>query len=155
MKKTGIALLLACAMFPAFAEQPAAATSDDPKVIVADQQRLQQEIAEGSRRVSGLSARDKREIADQQARVFALLNGKASLDELRNEERIETFNALQSINALVAKAAEERMVCRSERSTGSNLSRTNCRSVRQIREERESARRTMSEMNPRGTSGSN
>lgn len=154
MKRFCFALLLACSMLPAHAGQ-AEGTTSNPKAIVADQQRLQRELAEGAQRYSELSSRDRRQIADDQARVFELLAGKESLDELPKDARIEAFNALQSINAILAKAEEKRMVCKSERSTGSNLSRTRCRSVGQMREEREAANRTLMSqdrpINPRGS----
>lgn len=76
-----------------------------------------------------LSPRQRQIIHREQRRIFSILAGRSSLDELAPSRRIELWNALQSINAAIdgSSAAEERkLVCTHQNRTGSRVTRVRC-----------------------------
>lgn len=91
----------------------------------------QYEIAEQMRTASdAMSARQKQVIHREQRRIFSILQGRNSLDELAPGRRIELWNALQSVNAAIdgsAAAEERKLVCMHQNRTGSRVTRVRCR----------------------------
>lgn len=91
----------------------------------------QHEIAEQMRTASdAMSARQKQVIHREQRRIFSILQGRNSLDELAPGRRIELWNALQSVNAAIdgsAAAEERKLVCTHQNRTGSRVTRVRCR----------------------------
>jgi hypothetical protein len=83
------------------------------------------------------------ELLTKQAFVLRTIEGKRTSDDLSQNERMDVFNALEWIEAAINDADDERMVCKLEKSTGSNRHVRVCKTVAQMREERENARRTM------------
>lgn len=90
----------------------------------------QREIADQMRLSSdALSARQKQVIHREQRRIFSILQGRSSLDELAPSRRIELWNALQSVNAAIdgsASAEERKLVCTHQNRTGSRVTRVRC-----------------------------
>lgn len=90
----------------------------------------QREIADQMRQASdALSARQKQIIHREQRRIFSILHGRSSLDELAPSRRIELWNALQSVNAAIdgsASAEERKLVCTHQNRTGSRVTRVRC-----------------------------
>lgn len=90
----------------------------------------QREIADQMRLASdALSPRQRQIIHREQRRIFSILQGRSSLDELGPSRRIELWNALQSVNAAIdgsATAEERKLVCTQQNRTGSRLTRVRC-----------------------------
>ena len=90
----------------------------------------QHEIADQVRMASdAMSPRQRQVIHREQRRIFSILEGRNSLDELAPSRRIDLWNALQSINAAIdgSSAAEERkLVCTHRNRTGSRVTRVRC-----------------------------
>lgn len=90
----------------------------------------QHEIADQVRLSSdAMTPRQRQVIHREQRRIFSILKGRNSLDELAPSRRIELWNALQSINAAIdgSSAAEERkLVCTHQNKTGSRVTRVRC-----------------------------
>lgn len=90
----------------------------------------QYEIAEQARVASdALSARQRQVINREQRRIFSILAGRSSLDELAPGRRIELWNALQSVNAAIdgsAAAEDRKLVCTHQNRTGSRVTRVRC-----------------------------
>jgi len=81
-----------------------------------------------------LTAGQKHTIRAEQKRIRAIVEGKASLDALTLEQRLQLVNAQERINAAMrgTRAAEEaRVVCRRERPTGSQVNQLRCSTVGQ------------------------
>jgi hypothetical protein len=90
----------------------------------------QREIADQMRLASdALSPRQRQIIHREQRRIFSILQGRSSLDELAPSRRIELWNALQSVNAAIdgsASAEERKLVCTHQNRTGSRVTRVRC-----------------------------
>jgi hypothetical protein len=133
-------LLLALACPPAFADTASAPTAD----TLSAQEFLawHDDVA---RRASGkdfeaLSRGDKDNLRNAQALIRAALAGKASLGELDAATQASVYEAHQQVVALVNKAEDERLVCTQRKQIGSNRRIRECRTVAQIRADREAAR---------------
>lgn len=110
---------------------------------ILDQQRaLATQLDEGG--TSGLTIRQKNLIRKAQKEVFAITDGKTSLDQLSMDDKVRLENALERINAEVKggglAATNEQNVCWRERKTGSTVKVTRCGTEAERREAREGAR---------------
>jgi hypothetical protein len=115
----------------------------DTRSIVTEQKAIRIDIQDKKNGWDAISEEKRAQVIKNQDRVLQLLEGKKSASELTNAEQIEVINALESINAVARNAEDERMVCRRERATGSNSKTRVCKTVAQMRLERESAVKTM------------
>jgi hypothetical protein len=104
----------------------------------------QREIAEQVRRSpKAMTEQQQRLIGEEQAKIYAIVEGKSSFDELNQEQKVRLVNAIEKIDAIVeaTRAAEDsRMVCRRERTVGSNMQATRCAPRKQRQEETTNAR---------------
>jgi hypothetical protein len=118
------------------------AQESDRLAVILDQQRdLQKQIDAGNLR--NLTPRQANVIRKAQKEVFAVIEGKATLDSLSIEEKIRLDNALEQINAQVKGgrvASEEQDVCWRERKSGSNLKVTRCGTQAERDQARQGAR---------------
>lgn len=84
---------------------------------------------------------ERNEVRASLQRMGALLERAGSVEELNPEARLRVFNEQEIINTRLAGAAEKsRLICRTERSTGSNLRQRRCRTVGEIEREREESK---------------
>ena len=122
-------------------------TSQDVGLILSEQKQLQQDVSAGKGGLARLSAKEKQALATAQARVFVLLEGKSTIDELPMDQRVEAFNALEAIKAIVTAKPRDQMICRRERALGSHRVSTSCRTAEEREQEVEAAARALT---PRG-----
>ena len=93
-----------------------------------------------ARRAGFNIAADKRqELLGKQDQLMQLIDGKQTLDELAPADQSTAVQTIEWIDALAAKADDERQVCTRERATGTNRPTTVCRSVGDMRRQREQA----------------
>lgn len=88
-----------------------------------------------------MSTAEKQSILDHQEVVLRVLDGKASVGVLNEPQKIELANALESINALVSQAEDNRKVCERVKVIGSNRPQNVCMTVAQRRRLREDVQR--------------
>ncbi|WP_149195210.1 hypothetical protein [Luteimonas suaedae] len=130
----GFAAVLASA--GALAEQPVLVNTD-AKSIIAQQEEIRAEAVARKGRYKDMDERTIRDLLAKQDKVMDLLDGKEHSTELSKIDQTTLFNSLESIEAIVNKAEDERMVCRRERTTGSHRTQNVCKTVAQLRTERE------------------
>lgn len=111
--------------------------------IVAQQTALRAKAAAKRGPFKDMHEGDRHRLLAQQDRLLELLNGRDSLDGLRAEERVEVFNHLQSVNAAVTQAEDERQICERTRLTGSHRYSVVCMTGREYREHKENARKSL------------
>ena len=87
-----------------------------------------------------LSAGDREVLLRQQTQLLGVMGDRENAHELTEARRIELFNSLELIEALVNKAEDERMICEYRATIGSNRKQRDCRTVAQRREQREATR---------------
>ena len=127
---------------------PAAFASVDNKVLQLDDIRTQQaEIRAGVEARTGvykdMSSGTRSELLTKQAQMMRTIEGKNSTDDLNPEQKTEVFNTLEWIEATVNNAEDERIVCERRAVLGSNRKERVCKTVAQLRQEREAARNQM------------
>ena len=92
---------------------------------------------------AGLTPRQNTLVRKAQAEVFAVAEGKATMDALSIDEKIRLENALERINAEIVNtrsASDDQNVCWRERVSGSQMKKTRCGTKAEMREAREGAR---------------
>ncbi len=127
---------------------PTASASVDSKVMqVKDIQSQQAEIRAGveagSGRYEALSPDTRNQLLTRQAQMLSVLEGKQSTDELSQDQKMEVFNTLEWIEATVNNDDDERLVCERRQILGSTRRERVCKTVAQMRAEREAARKQM------------
>ena len=138
-----MALLLALAMvlpFDAFAQDEAAPPEKLDRIL-AQQNELKRDLDAG--KTEGMTTRQVNAIRKSQAEVFAVTEGKTSLDELSLDDKVRLENALERINAEVKNTRagrDDKQVCWRERMSGTNTKVTRCGTEAEMREAREGAR---------------
>jgi ABC-type Fe3+-citrate transport system substrate-binding protein len=82
-----------------------------------------------------LSEKQREIVLREQATIFAIAEGKASLNDLTPEERTRLTNAIEKVDAAIKEspaADEGRMACRRERAVGSTLPKMHCRARKKV-----------------------
>ena len=136
-------LLLALAMvlpFDALAQDEAAPPEKLDRIL-AQQNELKRDLDAG--KTEGMTTRQVNAIRKSQAEVFAVTEGKTSLDELSMDDKVRLENALERINAEVKNTRagrDDKQVCWRERMSGTNTKVTRCGTEAEMREAREGAR---------------
>lgn len=143
MKKAMMALMLGGLL-----AAPMAFASVDRNVLQAEAIRSQQaEIRSGvesrTGRYQDLPADTRSQLLTKQVEVLRMLEGKQSTDDLNESQKTEVFNALEWIEAAINKTDDDRMVCERRQILGSTRKERVCKTVAQMREEREAARNRM------------
>lgn len=69
------------------------------------------------------------QIETAQDRVFQLLDGVTSLDQLNDQKKVELSNSLQLIQATLFAQEGSRVICHVESKTGSHLTTRRCETV--------------------------
>lgn len=113
--------------------------STNASEIIQQQTALRAQILSGKGAFKDMDASVRNDLLRNQAVVLDLLKDKELTTELSQADQIKVSNSLSSIVAAINNAEDERMVCRREKPTGSNLSETICKTVAQRRAEREEA----------------
>ena len=135
-----VAFLLSAA---AMAYQP-----EDKQPNIADILENQATIrSEAEARVGvfkAMPARQRNDLVTKSSLLSNTLEGKQWAD-LTDAQRIEVFNTLEQINAALTKAEDERVVCEQKKRPGSNMIMKSCKTVAQLREQREDSQKFLEE----------
>lgn len=140
----GVLLALTIALaspFAAIAQDDASPPPQKLDRILAQQQDLKRDLDAG--KTDGLTTRQVNAIRKAQVDVFAVTEGKTSLDQLSMDDKVRLENALERINAEVKNTRaghDEKQVCWRERTSGTTMKVTRCGTEAEKREAREGAR---------------
>jgi uncharacterized membrane protein len=134
--------LLAATLFisPAFADD-AVEIGSTPAQIRDAQTQLREAIEAKRGNYAHFTDEERREIFARQDDVLKAIEGRQSIDELNNDERVRLANALSAVDAAVGKAEDNRMICERIKPIGSNRPQNKCMTVGQRRQLREDAQR--------------
>lgn len=111
--------------------------------ILAEQRAIRADMDALKGRYADMPLVKREKIAANQDRLFALLEGTVDTSELDPADRTEAFNLQQAIAAAINDREDERIVCERIKRTGSHRVTRVCKSVAQMRAEREAARASM------------
>lgn len=132
MKFWGGILMTLVVSLPALA---ATREHSDLGQIRAQQSQIREDAAAGKGIYANLSQRDRTQLFLKQDIVLGLVQDKQSADELNESQRLRLFNELESIEALVNRAEDERVTCERVATIGTNRKERVCKTVAQRREE--------------------
>lgn len=144
-----LALALWFASTALAAETPAAA---EPTLadLVAAQKALRADIASGKQT---FAPDNQKTLLKAQDELFAIAADNPADAHLNEDEWVKVYNAQEQINQIVkASAADERVVCRRERPTGSNRKRSVCMTVAEWRS-RQTSQPEMLNLSRQGSTG--
>ena len=108
--------------------------------IVTQQREIRADVVAATGRYKKMPASKRQEILRKQDDLLRMLEGKETSEDLSEEQRIAAFNSLEWIEAAINDEEGERMICRRERTIGSNRVTRTCRTEAQLAAERERAR---------------
>jgi hypothetical protein len=120
------ALLVATSGF-ALAQAPQQSVADILKTQHDIRDRMDTHYGEYSRFDDASLVRMKR----AQDKVFAMLDGVQSLDQLNDFQKTNLSNALDEIKAVLTANEGNRLICYRERKTGSNMIERRCETAAQ------------------------
>lgn len=123
------------------AEEPAAQPT--VRQIVEQQTQLRADVIAKKGAFKDLTQIERDELTAKQNRILQLLEGRDDVSQLRVEDKIELFNHLQWVSAVVRNAEEDRQVCERSRTVGSNRFQVVCMTAREYREHKERARQSL------------
>lgn len=135
-------LLLVALMManPAAAARNDLNTAQPVPAIVEQQQRIREEVLAQRNGWEEVPPAKRNAVLRDQDELLMLLEGKRTIADLKPEQQVEVANLLESINAAITGAEDERKICTRERKVGSHFPARVCRTVGQIRREREATR---------------
>jgi hypothetical protein len=137
----GCGLLLASLAGTCFADDTAPATTA-PQILQM-QHALRAKLETPSGEYSRFSESDIRKMEAAQDRIFHILDGKTSIDQLNEGQKTDLSNALDQVKATLLANEDNRVICKIERKTGTNLTSRRCETVAQRKANSDEARRMM------------
>lgn len=151
-----LAVALACSSGVAFAADPApvsapAASQAAPETvadILATQHGLRERLEKHSGEYAHFDDDSIRKMERAQDRIFLMLSGVNSLDQLNPAQKVDLSNALDEVKAVLLASEDQRMVCHLERKTGSNMMQRRCETVAERAAHAREASEAMREMSP-------
>lgn len=115
-------------------------TSQSVQSVVEQQQRIREEVTAKRNGWEEVPAKKRSAVLRDQDQLLMLLEGKQTIGDLNPDQQIKAANLLESINAAVTGAGDQRKVCTRERKIGSNFTQRVCRTAGDMRAEREATR---------------
>jgi len=114
---------------------------------VAEQIR-EVELALVSEKYSEVSLADKSAVQASLNQIRTQVGDHERVEQLSPQAQVTVFNEQEKINTILTRAhADSRMVCRRERTVGSNMTSNHCMTVAQRRQAQDAARKNMMEGN--------
>lgn len=139
---TSLALGLLLAAGAARADGPAQTPAEILQFQHALRAKLDSPTGEYSRFGTDALMRMKR----AQDKVFSMLDGVKSMDELSEDKKIEVSNALDELKSILLANEGSRLICRRETKIGTNISTKRCETVADRAARAQQAQRDMQEM---------
>lgn len=132
-----LAMIFLALAGPLGAKQPEkkAVIADTPEKFELVVQAVRQEMAPG-KRYEFLRPSDRRTVNDSLDRMASMLEKAGSVDAMSQEEKTELFSIQEKVNGLLARNADDRLVCEHRPPTGSHIPTTQCKTVREIAQRR-------------------
>lgn len=143
-----LVLALVCAS-SSFAREKAAEKkavhADTPEKFAVVVTSIREEMAPG-KRYEFLSTVDRRVVNDSLDRMADMLVRTGSVEAMSQEDKTRLFSIQEEVNGLLARNADDRLVCTHVAPTGSNIPMTLCKTVRELANRRAEGRRKAYEM---------
>ena len=129
VKVLALGAFLAVFACPGIAAPQQAAAPQSVAEILQFQHALREKLEKPSGEYSRFDATSIRKMEQAQDKIFHMLAGVTSLDQLNMEQKIDVSNSLDEVKAVLLANESNRMICHRERKTGSNLVERRCETV--------------------------
>ena len=140
LKPLAVAALLALCAAPVLAVTDDGVDDTVPEILHT-QHELRAKFDNPNGEYSRFSADDLNTMRRAQDKIFRMLDGVTSLDQLNADQKVELSNALDQVKATLTNNKGSRLICYRERKIGTNLVEKRCETV----EEREARARDSQE----------
>ena len=117
----------------------------DAKAILRQQQDIRAEANTGKGRYKDMKPETRQELFSRQDQVVRLIGDAARTTDLPETEQVALVNALESIEAILNDAEDERLVCERVQRVGSHRTQTFCQTVADRRIEQALSERQIDE----------
>ena len=141
-----VPLLAACAS-SAPSERTGPSTIE-PQEFIVFLSDLEQRRERGELRP--LNRNEARRFEKLSADIREMLAGIEDIGDLRYDDRLEVFNKTEELRAIVSGNDDDQVVCKRERKVGTRFRITQCRTMAEIRWEREVTEQGLRDVFPRG-----
>ena len=136
VKTIALSVLLATTAGTSFAatqQAPAAQTQAPQSVseILQFQRDLRLKLESPTGEYSRFDSSAIHRMETAQDKVFRILGGVTSLDQLTLDQKVDVSNSLDEVKAILLANEDNRMICHRERKTGTNLLTRRCETVAQ------------------------
>lgn len=143
---------------PGLAKKPVekVVAADTPEKFDATIEKIRSQMANGER-YEFLQDRDREKVNRKLDRMREMLVEAGSVDSMQPEQKVKLFSMQEEVNGILARNADDRLVCSHDAPTGSHLPMTTCHTVRELTHNRENARHQMDvirDQNRQGTTNS-
>lgn len=147
------AILLVALIFILFASPVLAKQKAEESVIAADTadkfvvlvEKIRSQMATGQR-YEFLSKSDRALVDQSLDKMSVLLNASGSVDAMAKGERVRLFNEQERANGILARNADDRIICTREAPVGSHRPTTTCNTYREMEELRRSSQLQLKDM---------
>lgn len=129
----------------------AAGAADQPQTvseILTFQRGLRERLDKPYGEYSRFKESDLVRMKRAQDKVFSMLQGVSSLDQLSPEQKTDLSNALDEVKATLLANEGNRQICHRERKTGSNMIELRCETVADREAHARDSREAMREIAP-------
>lgn len=125
------ALIAASSVVAAKPPVKKAVVADTPEKFELLVTAIQQEMAPG-KRYEFLNSRNRDKVNHWLDQMMTMLTKAGSVEALTYEDKARLFSIQEEVNGLLAKNADDRLVCTNRAPTGSHIPQTTCHTVRQL-----------------------
>lgn len=115
-------------------------TQSGGRDILREQRQIREEVDSATGKYSRFRPEASAKLERAQHTIFELLGADADVSALDKDHKVELFNAVEVVRAVISDNDDDRLVCERERRLGSHMRQTQCATVAERRELREGAR---------------
>ena len=144
---------IACAFLLAVAAGTAvasAAPSQTPAEIVSYQKAIRAKVDAHQGEYATLSTEARNNITQAQDKIFQMLDGVQSLDQLSPEQKTALSNELDRVKSGLVANDGSRMICHIETPIGSNIAKKRCETVAEREARSRDTQRDLQDLNALG-----
>lgn len=133
-----MAALIAAVAMPAMAAFSAMGT--DTRQILAEQREIRNEVDSPRGRYSRFNEAARTRLDKAQKRIFSLLEGGRTIEDMDKNEQVALLNAVEEVKAVLSQNRGDQLQCWREAKLGSGMKVTRCETVATRERLREEAR---------------
>ena len=139
---------------PLMAKKPVekAVIADTPEKFEILVEKIRSQMAPGEK-YEFLKSKDREVVNRHLDRMAEMLLKAGSVEAMQPEEKAKLFSEQEEVNGILARNADDRLVCTHVAPVGSHLPVTKCHTVRELAESRENYRRQKVEFDNQGRIG--